>query len=310
MIEIAVPPYIYSKELAQPQDSLLQGDILKVGGQFNAYFQEFYPKVEYREKPSERYVMVLTQSCDLVKTAKRKPKLHHINVCLVKSLKYIVQKLAIDELKPVLIADKRLMQKDALDQLKDKLSKLLNNSDQKSHFFLPKQSPFIEDMVAMLPLSFSFRTDHYDLLLQNRVLSLLPEFQAKVGHIVSQLYGRVGTSDLLESGWDDKKVRSYINGLLHDLNLMQVPDKSFIEYIKSNLDETVCHNIETLIQECQALKVDKAFRPFKNQMEKNIRNHLIKLFEDRDKIDSLLAMDKPGLSKEIGKILQIALIDS
>lgn len=54
MIETAVPPYIYPKELVQ--DSLLQGDILKVDGQFHAYFQEFYPKVEYRENPSEKYV--------------------------------------------------------------------------------------------------------------------------------------------------------------------------------------------------------------------------------------------------------------
>ncbi|MFV0821309.1 hypothetical protein, partial [Legionella micdadei] len=74
-----------------------------------------------------------------------------------------------------------------------KLSNLLNNSDQKTHFFLPKQTPFEDDMVAVLPLSFSFRTDHYDLLLENRVLGIKPEFQAKVGHIIAQLYSSCNT---------------------------------------------------------------------------------------------------------------------
>ena len=126
MIRITVPPYVYQESSAH--HSLLQGDILKVDGQFRSYFDKFYPEIVYRESDKDRYVMVLTQSCDLVKTGKRKPKLSHVNVCLIKSLKYIIQKLAIDEIKPAVVAGKTIMQREVLDQLKDKLSKLGNDS--------------------------------------------------------------------------------------------------------------------------------------------------------------------------------------
>lgn len=164
-----IPAYVYQTNSSEL--SLLQGDILKVDGQFRDRFNEFYPGI----KPSAgeiKYVMVLTQSCDLVKTAKRKPKLSHINVCLVRSLKSVIRRILIDEIKPVTIGNEKLLPRDALDRLKDKLSKLLNNSDQKTFFFLPSIDPFTEDMVAILPLSFSFRTEeHYDKLLENRVLA-------------------------------------------------------------------------------------------------------------------------------------------
>ena len=178
--------------------------------------------------------------------------------------------------------------------------------DQKTYFFLPKQQPLLEDMVAVIPLSFSFRTDHYDLLLESRVLGLEPEFQAKIGNIISQLYGRVGTVDLFDHEWDDKKTRNYINELLSDLNLVQVPDRSFIEYIQSNLkDESQEPTIDALIQECQALKVrEEKFRPMKNEIVKAIERAMIKLFEDKDKVALLSSMTKPDLSREIRKILR------
>lgn len=301
MIQIAtIPPYVYRK--TANERSLLQGDVLKVEGQFRQHFINFYPAINHPDG-EDKYVMVLTQSCDLVKTSKRKPKLSHINVCLVRSLKAVIARLIDDEIKPTAIADKKVLERDAIDQLKDRLSKLLNNSDQKTHFFLPKQSPFVEDMVAILPLSFSFRTDHYDLMLEGRVLGLKPEFQAKVGHIISQLYGRIGTPDLSDVDWDDKKTRNYINDLLQDSNLAQVPDKSFLDYIKANLNDTMS-NIEELIQECEALKVEKSFKPMKNELVKNIRNRFIKLFEDDKKINEMSQMKTAELSKEIAGILR------
>jgi len=251
-----VPPYVYRNPANE--HSLLQGDVLKVEGQFRQNFIEFYPAISHSDV-EDKYVMVLTQSCDLVKTGKRKPKLSHVNVCLVRSLKAVIARLINDEIKPTVIADKKLLEKDAIDQLKDRLSKLLNNSDQKTHFFLPKKPSFVEDMVAILPLSFSFRIDHYDLMLQSRVLGLKPEFQAKVGHIISQLYGRIGTSDLFDEGWNDRRTRRHINDLLQDLNLVEVPDKSFLDYIEANLNDSML-GVEELIQECEALKVEKSFR--------------------------------------------------
>ena len=263
MTDVTIPPYIYEDRSAEP--SLLQGDILKVDGQFREYFDEFYPAI----KPSDgkiQYVMILTQSCDLFKAEKRKPKLSHINVCLVRRLDSVIKRLISDDIKPLEVGNKKILARDALDQLKDKLSKLLNNTDQKTHFFLPKQSPFKEDMVAVLPLSFSFRTDHYDLLIENRVLGIKPEFQAKVGHIIGQLYSRIGTPDLHDFGWNDKTTRQYINLLLDHSNLQQVPDKSYIQYIKENVTDGLT-NVDLLIEEYEALKISKSFQPLVTSQE-------------------------------------------
>lgn len=295
-----IPPYVYQLHITER--SLLQGDILKVEGQFLKYFTEFYPAIDHPEN-EDKYVMVLTQSCDLVKNEKRRPKLSHINVCLVRSLKAVIKRLVAEEIKPVLIGDKNLLQKDALDRLKDRLSKLLNNTDQKAHFFLPKQAPFLEDMVAILPLSFSFRIDHYNTFLQSKVLELKPEFQAKTGHLISQLYGRIGTPDLADSNWGDREIWKFISNLLDELNLKPVQEENFIQYVKDNINDE-CSNMDELIQQCETLKVAKSFKPVKNELMQNLRTHLITLFEDKDKISILAQMDKKALSQEIGNILQ------
>ncbi|MGT3156564.1 hypothetical protein ACVSNX_14285 [Legionella pneumophila] len=302
-----IPDYVYENNFSDL--SLSQGDILKVDGEFRDRFIEFYPGI----KPSDgeiKFVMVLTQSCDLVRTSKRAPKLSHINVCLVRSLKSVIRRFLIDEIKPVSIGSKKLLGRDALDQLKDKLSKLLNNTDQKTLFFLPLVQPFTEDMVAILPLSFSFRTEeHYDKLLENRVLRIKPVFQAKVGHIIGELYGRIGTPDLNDFGWDDKKIRKYVKKLLQDWELIQVPDKDFIEYIKENADDGAT-NITKLIQECEAIKVSKSFQPLQNELIKNIKTYLIRLFDDKEKVNLLTIADPQIRSKEIKKILDAAISDN
>lgn len=301
MIETSnIPHYVYRDHITET--SLLQGDILKVDGDFREHFKSFYPAIKHPDNEI-KYVMVLTQSCDLVKTEKRKPKLNHINVCLVRSLDAVIRRVIDEEIKPVSISNTNLLPRDALDQLKDRISKLLNNTDQKTCFFLPNHKPFTEDMAALLPLSFSFRTEHYETLLNNRVLGLKSEFQAKIGYIISQLYGRIGTADLSDSGWSDKQIRDYINKLLQHLNLKQVPDKSFIDYIQQNFNDEG-QNIDQLIQQHQAQKVAKEFGPLKNDLLQKIKTDLIRLFEDRAQIDSLLNSDKPTLSKNIKNLLQ------
>ncbi|ARH01028.1 hypothetical protein [Legionella micdadei] len=114
MTDVVIPPYVY--EDRSSESSLLQGDILKINGQFRQYFDEFYPAIQ----PSDgkiQYVMILTQSCDLVRTKKRKPKLSHVNVCLVRRLSCLIKRLIKDEIRPTEIGNKKIISRDALDQL-------------------------------------------------------------------------------------------------------------------------------------------------------------------------------------------------
>lgn len=105
MIEVqAVPPYVYKDDGC---DSLSQGDVLKVDGKFREKFKEYYPSINHPDN-EEKYVLVLTQSCDLVKIGKRKPKLPHINVCLVRTLEAVIKKIIDDEVQPDVIGGKKL----------------------------------------------------------------------------------------------------------------------------------------------------------------------------------------------------------
>ncbi len=301
-----IPPYVYRDTVTEV--SLLQGDILTVDKQFRDYFTKFYPEIKHPEGEI-KYVMVLSQSCDLVKEKKRRPKLTHINVCLVRSIKAVVERIIKDEIEPTVIKNNdieiKLLERVRTDSLKDRLSKLLNNSDQKTFFFLPCKSPFNTDMVALLPLSFSFRSEHYELLLQNRVLGLKPEFQGKVGNTISHLYGRIGTTDLSDHGWNSENTRNYIKLLLKNLNLTQVTDESYIQYIKDHFSEKNS-NIDSLIQEHQAQQINQSFLPLKNELFQQTRSGLIKAFGDEELLSTIMKLrtDKIALSQKVKEILQ------
>lgn len=293
-----VPPYIY----AASDESLSQGDVLQVEGQFLDNFKKYYPSLNHRDD-EKQYVLVMTQSCDLVKTSKRRPKIPHINVCLIRPIRRVLDRIINEDLKPATFRNIKLLARVEMDELKGRLSKLINNNDQKMHFFLPKNGSFKEDMVGLLHMSFSFRTDeHYDEFLQNRVLSLKPEFQAKLGHIISQLYGRIATSDLSDSGWETKATRCYLNNLLENAEVRQVPDKTFIDYLKEKEKEELV-DFDTLVQECQGSKRLKQFEPLKNELLQDIKKQLLNVFDNPSKVQSLLSMDKKERSKEIMSLI-------
>jgi hypothetical protein len=110
------------------------------------------------------------------------------------------------------------------------------------------------------PYPFLFEPTITICYLENRVLGITPEFQAKVGHIIGQLYSRIGTPDLHDYGWNDKKTRQYINLLLNNSNLQQVPDIHYIQYIKENMNDAAT-GIDALIEEYEALKIKKSLQP-------------------------------------------------
>lgn len=294
-----IPPYIYATD-ASP--SLLQGDILKVDGKFRENFNKYYPAIKHNEG-EDKYVLILTQSCDLVKSDSRQPKLQHVNVCLVRPFEAVIANIIENEAQPEIIGGSKILLKDAMDKLKDQLLKLLNNNDQKIHFFLPKKAPLTQDMIALLHMSFSFRMEqHYEELLANRILSLKPEFQAKLGHVLSELYGRIATSDLLEYGWDDKSSKRYINKLLKKANITQVPDQSFIQYIQEeHLREP---DIKKLIQECQAIKLEKKFESVKKRLLQETRHKILKIFKDPLEVKRLQALSANERSTEIKRLIE------
>ena len=203
--------------------------------------------------------------------------------------------------RPIQINNQYILEKNEIDKLKDKLSKLINNSESKSHFFLPAKSPFTREMIAILNLSYSFRVCHYDEMLDKRVLGLKSEFQAKVGHIIAELYGRVGTSDLSDHNWSNDKIRKHIKGYLSNLNIFEVPDKKYIDFIERYADDDA--SLDELTTSCRAFLLTKDFEPMKKEYNQRIKAKLFRLFGDSKEVDKLLKSGKIEKAKAIRKLL-------
>lgn len=214
-MDLKIPPYVYSDEPSE-RSCLQQGDIIKVQGNLIDLFNEFYPTLNHTTERDDQYIMVLSQSCDLVRETSRNIKIDHINVCLVRTIDSLIKR----KIEKQLEKTEGKLTKDFLKEMTKSLIRLMNNSETKFHFFLPKHSNFPKDMISILSLSYSFRAEHYDLLLENRVVSLKPEFIAKIGMILATYYGRVATRDLQIYNWDEEKCREYAAKILIEPHIL------------------------------------------------------------------------------------------
>jgi hypothetical protein len=295
-----IPPYIYNETSSH---YLAQGDIIKVEGEFGELFSKFYPAIKHA------YVMVLNQSCDLVKHQSRSPKIEHISVCLIRSFSEYLSRY-IESLKPFLFTDKIILDKETYRRLEDKIRKLLNNSSEdKKIFYLPKTPPFSEDMIALLSLSYSFKIKHYDILLENRVLKLKNPFPAKVGDMLANYYGRVATPDLSEEGFSDKNVKSHIEFVMKKLGLFQVPDLRYIDYLecftKEEKDNTQNISLEDLITQCQITIRQENFKSERAILMKKFREKLFKIFSNEESCKQFTSeTDNNILRKNISLLLK------
>lgn len=294
-----IPPYVYDNNLVETYN-FKQGDILKVDGKFRQLFCEFYPAINHYEESQCKYAMVLSQTCDLVKNERRKPKIEHITLCLVRKFSDYLDRYINKTLKIAMFSENKILDKVDYNRLQSKIHKLLNNSDSKTHFYLPKYPPFSEDMVAILTLPYPFRIEHYDTLYQNKVLSLADTFQAKIGDMLSNLYGRVATPDLTEKN-SMTDINNYIDSIMSNLRIKQVPDKSYIEFLKKHQNQN--NNLEELMTIHQAKIRQENFKPERNALMKKLREKLFEIFSDGDLCSNLVQMDKQKLRKEISYIL-------
>jgi hypothetical protein len=103
--------------------------------------------------------------------------------------------------------------------LENFLERLLNNNEPE-YFFLRKEDAvgLHDDSCAFLRLSISIRSyQHYDSCLRARVVSLTPQFQAKLGWLVGNMYSRIGTADWVPQYTTKDQFRSLIAAMLDQL---------------------------------------------------------------------------------------------
>lgn len=191
-------------------DGIEQGDILHPTDRLKEIFAEVHPHFS-----DEKYLgfMVGTQSCDLVRR-NGSTKAAYISLAVIRPLTQVIHKVLSHAITPVVDGVFRTEDKFKAKQL---LSRLLNQNEQSlGLFFLyPDADAGIgEAAVVFLRVTVALRAEHYEVLRQARRGRLTPEFRAKLGWLIGNLYVRPATQDWQEEKAGrkrlDKMIRLYL----------------------------------------------------------------------------------------------------
>lgn len=186
-----MPTHWTYSDLPGITDDLEQGDIIAATDRLGSIFRDVHPHF-----CDQKYVgfLVATQSCDLVRR-KGKSKATYVSLVAIRPLAHLVHKLLIDVASPVAAG---LYLKSRRDDARRLLERVFNQNEQALGLFFLHQDADAgigEHAIGMLRVAISIRSEHYDVLQGGRTGRLNPEFRAKLGWLLGNLYGRPATRD-------------------------------------------------------------------------------------------------------------------
>lgn len=217
------PHFAYDNAALRPY--LQQGDILRKTSALDAILSEAHPY--YSRKLDNKFFLVLTQSCDLIRRGGAPCSSRYITIAPIRPVRIAVNRLLERHRRAPLAAMPIVATSHARTQAKNFLERLLNNNES-SYFFL-REDPtreFPEDGCAFLALSIALKVDHYQACMDAKIIELTEIFQAKLGWLVGQMYSRVGTPD-----WDASALDQYVASYLEQASLW-IPDRSVNAFAK------------------------------------------------------------------------------
>lgn len=156
---------------------------------------------------ADKYIgfVVTTQTCDLVRRGNKPPKAQYINIVTVRSLKETSTRFFEKIIKPV---DKGIFRKSDQETAREFLHRLFNQNEQALGLFYFHPDADIElgdPSVAFLRIVITLKAEHYNTLITARKGRLRPDFQAKFGWLIGNLYSRTATPDWSDqTGGDDE----------------------------------------------------------------------------------------------------------
>lgn len=179
---------------AEPHGDLCQGDVLKRTDALEAVLREVHP--HYLSEDYKLF-MLLTQTCDLVRRGGAPCSARYINLASVRPLDVVLQRhietFQGDEFERRF----QLCSEKHRDKFLQFIRSLLNNNAT-DYFFLRQdvtlgiQDNFCTFLRESIPLR---SRQHYQTMIDARIASLQPTFQAKLGWLVGNIFGRVATDD-------------------------------------------------------------------------------------------------------------------
>jgi hypothetical protein len=197
---------------------LQQGDVLRRTGELNDLLNEIHP--HYGAKEDYRFLMVLTQSCDLVRRFQNNTacKARYITVAAVRPLSLVIDRELEKGQHSDLERAYRLCSTAHRDRLFDFLSRLLNNNEPEYFYLHPEPSlEYVDPHCAFLTLSVPLKSElHYEKCLAAKVLQLNDAFQHKLGWLTGNLYSRVGTEDVVPAVFDKAQFEKHVGDRIND----------------------------------------------------------------------------------------------
>jgi hypothetical protein len=198
----------YDPDLSRTE--LMQGDVLKRTPRLNELLKTVHP--HFDQHPKNRYFLILTQSCDLVRRQGGQCKAPYISLAPVRSLDLVLDRQLAQSSLAEVKAELPVVTARNKQKLSDFLHRLFNNNEP-SYFYLDSQeTPLETDCVAFLNLSIAIKADlHFRTCLDAKIVQLNNTFQAKLGWLVGQMYSRVGTPD-----WESEALSAKVRDTLKD----------------------------------------------------------------------------------------------
>lgn len=202
----------WTYSLHEPGSDLQQGDFLAPTSELKQILNEVNPYFS-----ADKYIgfVITTQTCDLVRHNRKSPKAQYINIATVRSLKEVSTRLLEKVVKPV---GKGLFRKSDQEDAQNFLHRLFNQNEQAHGLFYLHPDADIElgdPSVAFLRIVITLKAEKYNSLISARKGRLRPDFQAKFGWLVGNLYSRAATPDWSDQiGGDDvlsQLVKSYLD---------------------------------------------------------------------------------------------------
>ena len=193
-----------------PSDRLEQGDVLDKTAALSDLLATYHPY--YAQHQENKFFVVLTQSCDLVRREGR-CKARYISIAPVRPLRSVLKREFEGKLDNVGLGQQPFASVRVRNTLEQFLQRLFNNNEPAFFYFeSANTSGIYEEMCAMLALPISLKPEHYESLLRAKLAGISDVFQAKLGWLLGQMYSRVGTPDL-EPSKLTAKVSEYTDGI-------------------------------------------------------------------------------------------------
>ncbi|MBK9701932.1 MAG: hypothetical protein IPO79_18080 [Flavobacteriales bacterium] len=177
----------------------MQGDILSRTSAIEEILKKVHP--HYFDKGENKYFIVLTQDCDLVRRDGKPCDARYISLAPIRPLRIVIQRQLEEYLAEGFTLSPPVCSKRNEARFRNFLERLLNNNES-SYFYLHREpeKEFPEDCCAFLALSIAIKAQfHYQSCVDAKILELRDTFRAKLGWLVGQMYSRIGTEDLQKS---------------------------------------------------------------------------------------------------------------